>query len=76
MVQEPVAERFQQVGLTDRRGSVEVGRGAGYPPGTVEGAGGETTLLGPPLQQPAPGAERGVPTEAGGLELGVEAALP
>src|SRR6478735_5214199 len=75
-IAEPVAERFEDVALADLVGAVEVGRGPGDAPGTVESAGREAALLGPALEGLARGGiEGGHLAQAGGFELGVEAAL-
>ena len=56
--------------------AVEVGRGAGHPPGPVEAPGGEATLLSPSLEGLSRGGvEGGLLPEAGRFELSVEAAL-
>src|SRR5436305_9894454 len=47
MLEQPVAEGFQEVPLGDSLLSVEVGGRPGHPPGPMEAAGGHSPLFGP-----------------------------
>ena len=74
---EPETESLEDVPLLYLVGTVEVGRGEGDPPGAVIAAGRHASIDRPALErEPAGRREARQPAEPGGLELGVEAALP
>src|SRR5437764_149566 len=74
---QPVAEGFEHMLLADLVRAVEVGGGAGDPPGPVKAPRREPLLLGPALERPSRRrVELGLRTQARGLEHRVETALP